>query len=182
MAIYIVMNLGMFACILALRNRDGMVENIDDLAGMSRTHPGLSLAMAVFLFSLAGVPPLAGFFAKFYVFMAGINAGLYTLAVIGILASVVGAFYYIRIIKVMYFDVPEGEPLERPMRPELAVVSLVTGVLVLFYIVLPGPLVSSAQSAAQQLMANSHARMDAEQAADKAHLEKEAAGEVPTHD
>ncbi|MEQ8344780.1 MAG: NADH-quinone oxidoreductase subunit NuoN [Sneathiellaceae bacterium] len=152
MAIYIVMNLGIFACILALRNRDGMVENLDDMAGMSRTHPGLSLAIAIFLFSLAGVPPLAGFFAKFYVFMAGINAGLYTLAVIGILSSVVAAFYYLRIIKIMYVDAPAGEPLERPMRPELAIVSLIAGVLVLFYVVLPGPLVVEAQSAAHSLV------------------------------
>lgn len=152
MAIYMVMNLGMFACILALRNRDGMVESLDDLAGLSRNHPGLAMAMAIFLFSLAGIPPLAGFFGKFYIFMAGINAGLYTLSVIGILASVVAAFYYLRIVKLMYFDSP-AEPVERPMRPELAVISIITGVLVLFYVALPGPLVSEAQSAAEGLVA-----------------------------
>ena len=91
-----------------------MVEEIDDLAGLSKTNPMMAFMLAMILmFSLAGIPPLAGFFAKFYVFLAAIEAGLYALAVIGVLASVVGAYYYLRIIKIMYFDEPAGgfEPM-----------------------------------------------------------------------
>ena len=83
-----------------------MVEEIDDLAGLARTNPAMAFFLAMLLFSLAGIPPLAGFFAKFYVFLAAIKAGLFTLAVIGVLASVVGAYYYLRIVKIMYFDEP----------------------------------------------------------------------------
>ena len=90
--------------------RDGrMVEDIDDLSGLSRTNPMMAFLLAMLMFSLAGIPPLAGFFAKFYVFLAAIQAGLYALAVIGVLSSVVGAYYYLRIVKIMYFD----EPAER---------------------------------------------------------------------
>ena len=90
-----------------------MVEEIDSLAGLARTKPGTAFLFAAILFSLAGIPPLAGFFAKYYVFLAAIQAGLYALAVIGVVASVVGAYYYLRIVKLMYFDEPEGtfEPL-----------------------------------------------------------------------
>jgi NADH-quinone oxidoreductase subunit N len=101
------------------------------------------------LFSLAGVPPLAGFFAKFYVFVAAIKAGLFTLAVIGVLASVVGAFYYLSIIKVMYFDEPAGQ-LD-PMRNELRAVLAITGLFTIFFFVYPGPLVSVAAAAAKSL-------------------------------
>ena len=100
------MTLGAFACILAMRRREGMVEEIDDLAGLSKTNPMMAFMLAMILFSLAGIPPLAGFFAKFYVFLAAIESGLYVLAVIGVLASVVGAYYYLRIVKIMYFDEP----------------------------------------------------------------------------
>src|SRR3974390_35597 len=103
------MTLGMFACILAMR-RDGIfVENISDLAGLTRTQPTMAFFLAMLLFSLAGIPPLAGFFAKFYVFLAAIKAGLYTLAVIGVVTSVVGAYYYLAIVKLMYFDEPVGK-------------------------------------------------------------------------
>ncbi len=109
MTVYVAMTLGTFACILAMR-RDGMlVENISDLAGLARTKPAMAFFLAMLLFSLAGIPPLAGFFAKFYVFLAAIKAGLYVLAVIGVLTSVVGAFYYLTIIKIMYFDEPAKE-------------------------------------------------------------------------
>src|SRR6202043_3555633 len=90
--------------ILSMRRKSGMVESIDQLAGLARSHPGMAFFLAMLLFSMAGVPPLAGFFAKFYVFLAAIKAGLYILAVIGVLASVVGAYYYLAIIKIMYFD------------------------------------------------------------------------------
>ena len=106
--IYLAMTLGTFACILAMRRGDAMVEDIGDLAGLARTNPVMAFMLAMLLFSLAGIPPLAGFFAKFYVFLAAIQAGLYPLAVIGVLASVVGAYYYLRIVKIMYFDEPVG--------------------------------------------------------------------------
>src|SRR3546814_17999151 len=104
LAAYIFMNIGTFAIILAMRREGRLVEGIADLAGLSKTHPMLAFALMLFMFSMAGIPPLAGFFGKWYVFMAAINAGLFGLAVIGVLTSVVGAFYYLRIIKIMYFD------------------------------------------------------------------------------
>src|SRR6185437_75142 len=109
MAIYIVMTIGAFACIIAMRARGQQLERIADLSGLSRTNPAMALALAVFMFSLAGIPPLAGFFGKLYVFLAAIQAQLYTLAVIGVLSSVVGAYYYIRIVKLMYFDESAGK-------------------------------------------------------------------------
>ena len=105
------MNVGTFAVILSMRKEGRYVENIADLAGLNKSHPLMALAMLIFMFSMAGIPPLAGFFSKWYVFFAAIEAGLFGLAVIGVLASVVGAFYYIRIIKVMYFDEAEA-PLD----------------------------------------------------------------------
>src|SRR5579885_1801478 len=105
-AIYVTMTLGVFAVILAMRRSGGMVETIDQLAGLARTNPTMAFFMAMLLFSLAGIPPLAGFFAKFYVFLAAIKAGLYVLAVIGVVTSVVGAYYYLAIVKIMYFDEP----------------------------------------------------------------------------
>ena len=151
MTIYLVMNVGAFACILCMRHKDGMVEGIDDLAGLSRTHPLMALAMGIFMFSLAGVPPLAGFFGKFYVFLAAIESGLYVLAVIGVLSTVVGAYYYLRIVKIMYFDAP-AEPFERPIGGEMSVILGVSGLLTLFFFLYPTPLVVSAQTAAQALL------------------------------
>src|SRR6201747_908301 len=149
MAIYLAMTLGMFACILSMRRDGQMVENISDLSGLARTNPLLAFFFAMLLFSLAGIPPLAGFFAKFYVFVAAIKAGLFTLAVVGVLASVVGAYYYLTIIKVMYFD----EPLTRldPMRVELRTVLAVAGLFNILFFVYPGPLVSAATVAAKSL-------------------------------
>src|SRR4029077_10622783 len=113
-AIYVMMTLGTFAIILAMKRNGEAVETISDFAGLARTNPLLAFFCAMLLFSLAGIPPLAGFFAKFYVFMAAINSGLFTLAVLGVLASVVGAYYYLYIIKVMFFDEPVG--VVQPMR------------------------------------------------------------------
>ncbi|MEM8785701.1 MAG: NADH-quinone oxidoreductase subunit N, partial [Pseudomonadota bacterium] len=113
MAIYMVTNLGAFVCILAMRRPEGMVEQISDLAGLGRNQPGLAFALAAIMFSLAGIPPLAGFFGKFFVFLAAVQAGMTWLAVIGVLLSVVGAYYYLRIVKLMYFD----EPAERFVQP-----------------------------------------------------------------
>jgi NADH-quinone oxidoreductase subunit N len=148
-AIYVSMTLGVFAVILSMRRSTGMVESIDQLAGLSRTHPATAFFLAMLLFSMAGVPPLAGFFAKFYVFLAAIKAGLYVLAVLGVLASVVGAYYYLAIIKVMYFD----EPAERfyDMPYELRVVLAVCGLFNVLFFVYPGPLVGVASAAAHSL-------------------------------
>ena len=110
MAIYVAMTLGTFACILSMRRDGVLVEEISDLAGLARTNPTMAFFLAMLLFSLAGIPPLAGFFAKFYVFLAAIKAGLFTLAVLGVLASVVGAYYYLAIVKIMYFDEPAKAP------------------------------------------------------------------------
>ncbi len=149
LAIYLAMNVGTFACILSMRQRDQMVENISDLAGLAKTHPGMALLLAGFMFSLAGVPPLAGFFGKFYVVMAAINAKLYVLAVIGMLASVVGAYYYLRIVKVMYFDEP-AEPLAK-LRTDLGAVMGVTGLFTMLFFIYPAPLVAAAAAAAKAL-------------------------------
>jgi NADH-quinone oxidoreductase subunit N len=145
LAIYLVMNLGVFACILAMRRANGMVEDIDSLAGLSTNNPMMAFLLAMLLFSLAGIPPLAGFFAKFYVFLAAIHAGLYALAVIGVLTSVVGAYYYLRIVKIMYFDAP-AERFE-PMPVGLKAVLGVTGVIIIFFFAFPGPLVPAAAAA-----------------------------------
>jgi len=149
MAIYITMTLGVFACILAMRRPDGMVEEISDLAGLARTKPAMAFFFAALLFSLAGIPPLAGFFAKFYVFLAAIKAGLYALAVIGVVASVVGAYYYLMIVKTMYFDDPK--PGFVPMAHELKAVLAVTGLFNLLFSVYPAPLLAAAAAAAKSL-------------------------------
>jgi NADH-quinone oxidoreductase subunit N len=148
-AIYLAMTLGTFACILAMRRTSGAVEEIADLAGLARTKPAMAFFLAMLLFSLAGIPPLAGFFAKFYVFLAAIKAGLYALAVIGVLASVVGAYYYLLIVKIMYFDEPA--PAFTPMRGELKAVLAISGLFVLLFFVYPGPIVDAAAAAAKSL-------------------------------
>jgi NADH-quinone oxidoreductase subunit N len=149
MAIYPAMTLGTFACILAMRRVGGPVEKIADLSGLARTKPTMAFFLAMLMFSLAGVPPVAGFFAKFYVFLAAIKAGLYGLAVIGVVTSVVGAYYYLAIVKTMYFDEPA--PGFEPMRPELRVILGVTGLFVLLFFVYPAPLVNAASVAAKSL-------------------------------
>jgi NADH-quinone oxidoreductase subunit N len=149
MAIYLAMTLGAFAAILGMRRGDRYLESIEELAGSATTHPWRSFALAMMLFSLAGIPPLAGFFSKWYVFSAAIQAGLYTLAVVGVVTSVVGAFYYLRIVKVMYFDEPRA-PFER-MAPGVEAVLIATSVVVVLFWVIPSPLVSSAGVAARTL-------------------------------
>jgi NADH-quinone oxidoreductase subunit N len=147
LVIYVAMTVGTFAVILSMRRGDQMVENIDDLSGLSKTSPWMAFLLAMLLFSLAGIPPLAGFFAKFYVFLAAIEAGLYVLSVIGVLASVVGAFYYLRIVKIMYFDdAVEGFA---PMPGELKLVLGVSGVFVLFFVFFAGQIGAVAEVAAR---------------------------------
>jgi NADH-quinone oxidoreductase subunit N len=154
MAIYLFMNAGTFACILAMR-RDGPngsegVESIDDLAGLASRDPAMALALAIFMFSMAGIPPLAGFFGKLYVFLAAVQAGLWALAVIGVLASVVAAFYYLRIIKIMYFDAPAAAFAPRPAALSL-VIAGAGGFTALFFVA-PAPLIAAAQAAAAALL------------------------------
>jgi len=149
MAVYVTMTLGTFACILSMRREGQLVEDIGDLAGLARTKPAMALFLAMLLFSLAGIPPLAGFFAKFYVFLAAIQAGLFTLAVVGVLASVVGAYYYLAIIKIMYFD--DATSVFEPMPHALKLVLAVTGLFNLLFFVYPGPLVAAAAAAAKSL-------------------------------
>ena len=149
MAIYLFMNLGTFAVILSMRRQGQMLEQISDLAGLSRTQPGLALALAIFMFAMAGIPPTAGFFSKLYIFLAAIDAKLIGLAIIGVVASVVGAFYYLRVVKVMYFDEPATA--FEPVSPELKAILIVTAVVTLFFFLLPDPLVGSAEAAAASL-------------------------------
>ena len=148
-AIYLAMTLGAFACILSMALHRRMVEDISDLAGLARTSPGMAFLFAVLLFSLAGIPPLAGFFAKFYVFLAAIKAGLYALAVIGVLTSVVGAYYYLTIVKIMYFDEPQRS--FEPMPREQVAVLTVAGLFNLLFFVYPAPLLDAATAAAKSL-------------------------------
>jgi NADH-quinone oxidoreductase subunit N len=148
-AIYVTMTLGVFAVILSMRRGASMVESIDQLAGLARTQPTTAFFLAMLLFSMAGVPPLAGFFAKFYVFLAAIKAGLYLLAVIGVVTSVVGAYYYLAIVKVMYFDEPAGKFEQMPY--ELRVVLAICGLFNIFFFLYPAPLVGIASAAAHSL-------------------------------
>jgi NADH-quinone oxidoreductase subunit N len=150
MAIYLFMNVGTFAVILCMRQQGKMLEGINDLAGLSRTQPGLALALAIFMFAMAGIPPTAGFFSKLYIFLAAIDAHLNGLAVIGVVTSVVGAFYYLRIVKVMYFDEPVGA-FDRPIAVELKAVLVVAAIVTMFFFLLPDPVVGSAEAAAASL-------------------------------
>ena len=147
MIIYLVMTLGTFAFILAMRTKDGQVENIADLAGLSRTNPLMALALTILMFSLAGIPPMAGFFAKWYVFLAAIEANLVALSVIGVIASVIGAYYYLRIIKIMWFD--DAAAGFVPSNTILRSVLGISGAFVLFYILLAGPVEGIAAAAAK---------------------------------
>jgi NADH-quinone oxidoreductase subunit N len=150
LAIYIVMSFGTFACIIAMRRKGQYIETIADLAGLSTQNPLYALALAILMWSMAGIPPLSGFFGKLYVFSAAINAGLDTLAVVGVLTSVVGAYYYLRVIKVMYFDSgnPGFDKSAAGVRFVMAVGALATGL----FVFIPGPLVAAAEAAARALM------------------------------
>jgi NADH-quinone oxidoreductase subunit N len=150
LTIYLFMTVGTWAVILCMRRRGHMLEGISDLAGLSQSQPGLALALAIFMFALSGVPPTAGFFGKLYVFLAAINAQLTGLAVIGVLASVVSAFYYLRVVKVMYFDEAIGA-FDRPISAELRGVVFVTAVVTLFFFLFPGPILGGAEAAASAL-------------------------------
>jgi NADH-quinone oxidoreductase subunit N len=149
LVIYVLMTLGAFACVLAMRREDGPVETIDELSGLAQTNLGFATVLAILMFSLAGIPPLAGFFAKFYVFVAAVKEGLWMLAVIGVLASVVGAYYYVRIVKIMFFD--DARPAFARVQPKTALVMGVTAFYILLYVIWPAPLVEAAETAARSL-------------------------------
>jgi NADH-quinone oxidoreductase subunit N len=150
-ALYVAAAIGAFSIVLLMKRKNVMVENIGDLAGLAARQPMLALAMAAMMFSMAGVPPAAGFFGKLFVFQAAVNAGLYTLAIIGVLASVVSAFYYLRIIKVMYFDAPADEGLDPADDGRLKFALSLAFAVIVFFIVVPGPLITSAEAAAAVL-------------------------------
>ena len=147
LAIYLVMSLGTFGVILAMRRQGRYVEQIQDLAGLSRRQPMLAAALAILMFSLAGIPPLAGFFGKLYVFLAAIDAGLTILAVIGLLSSVVAAYYYLRIVKLIYFD-PPAEAFDTPAPGHVGTLAGFAAAAMLLMVVLINPLFASAQAAA----------------------------------
>ena len=138
-SIYLVMNLAFFSCLFMLRRNEKYYEKIDDLSGLSKNHPLLAFSLLIILFSLAGIPPLAGFFAKFYIFMAVIEESMYFLAIIGLLSTVVAAFYYIRIIKIIYFD-PEKEKYETNHHLGLKVTLAVSTIFILIYFIYPNGL------------------------------------------
>ena len=139
LSIYLFMNLAFFSCLFMLRKNDNYYENIEDLSGLSKKHPILSLCFLIVLFSLAGIPPLAGFFAKFYIFLAVIEQSMYFLAVVGLLSTVVAAYYYLRIIKIIYFD-PEKENYDTNHHFGLKLSLAISSIFILFYFVYPSGL------------------------------------------
>jgi NADH-quinone oxidoreductase subunit N len=149
MMIYMIMTLGTFACVIAMRRKGLTVEEIGDLAGLARNHKALAFVLAMLMFSLAGIPPLAGFFAKYFVFLSAVKAGLYTLAVIGVVTSVIGAFYYLRIVKIIYFD----DPAEKfdAIDGEVKLVAYASGAFTLLFVLFANPLIELAAAAAKSL-------------------------------
>ena len=139
-SIYLIMNLGLFSCLFMMKRNDKYYENIDDLSGLSKNHPLISLSLLIILFSLAGIPPMAGFFAKFYVFTAVIKESMYFLAITGLLSTVISAFYYLRIIKIIYFD-PEKEKYDTDYNIGLKITLSLSTLLILLYFIFPSTLV-----------------------------------------
>jgi NADH-quinone oxidoreductase subunit N len=146
---YVAMSAGAFACIIAMRRQGKAVERISDLGGLSKTDFPLAVLLAIFMFSMAGVPPMAGFFGKLYVFLAAVQSGLWTLAIIGMLTSIIGCFYYLRVIKVMFFDAAEPAFDVRPA--SVSFVAFATGGFTLLFFLLPAPFTSAADAAAKVL-------------------------------
>tara|TARA_B100001123_G_C15248619_1_gene1001936 strand:- start:64 stop:1476 length:1413 start_codon:yes stop_codon:yes gene_type:complete len=145
LTIYLVMNVGAFGCILLMRRENIFYENISELSGLSKNQPMLALGFLIILFSLAGIPPLAGFFAKFYIFMAVIESQMYSLAIIGLLTTVISAFYYLRIIKIIYFDRPK-RPFEKNYDWGLKIPLILSSILVLIYFIYPSILIDTISS------------------------------------
>ena len=150
LVIYMITTIGAFICILIMRRDGKAVENVEDLAGLSQHDKTTAYLFAILLFSLIGIPPLAGFWGKWFVFLAAIESKLYILAIIGFVTSVIGAYYYLRIIKVMFFDKPAAK-FEKPLGDVNAALLAVSSVFVVFFVVLPMPLVDAATVAAKSL-------------------------------
>ena len=138
-SIYLIMNLALFSCLFMMRKNDNYFENIEDLSGLSKNHPILSISLLIVLFSLAGIPPLAGFFAKFYIFFAVINQSMYFLAIVGLLSTVIAAYYYLRIIKIIYFD-KEKEKYDTNHHTGLKISLILSTIFILFYFIYPSVL------------------------------------------
>ncbi len=147
--IYLLMNVGTFAVILSMRVKGQYVEQISDLAGLAKSRPGMAMALAALMFSMAGIPPLAGFLGKYFIFVAAVNAGFVALAIVGLLASVIGAYYYLRLIKIMYFDEPAAA--FDPPGLTAGIIMAASSVLMVVLFVVPAPLVNSAEAAAKAL-------------------------------
>lgn len=151
-ALYMVSAIGTFAIVLMMKRKDRMVESISDLAGLARQQPLAALAMTIMMFSMAGIPPLAGFFGKLFVFQSAVAEGLYALAVAGVLASVVSAYYYLRIVKIMYFDEAPDEALDKSDDNSLHFAAAVASVFIILFIILPAPLLMAAEAASKSLL------------------------------
>ena len=154
MVIYIITVIGVFSTILQMRLRDGMVEQISDLAGLSKSNPGMAISLTIFMFSLIGIPPLLGFFGKLFAFLPAIEEGLTWLVVIALIASVIGAFYYLRLVKVMWFDEPERGFVTPPA--SVKIISLIAVLLICPLLIIPGisgAMLGFAETAAQALFA-----------------------------
>ena len=134
--IYLIMNIAFFCCLFMLKRENQYFDKVEDLSGLSKNHPLLSLSMMIILFSLAGIPPLAGFFAKFYIFTAVIEQSMYFLAIVGLLSTVIAAFYYIRLIKVMYFD-EQREKYDLNHSFGLKMILVVSSTIILIYFINP---------------------------------------------
>jgi NADH-quinone oxidoreductase subunit N len=149
MMIYLISTLGVFACVLAMRRKGQHLEQVSDLAGLAHNNRALAFVFAMLMFSLAGIPPLAGFFGKYFVFLAAVKSGFYALAIIGVAASVVGAYYYLRIVKIIYFD----EPAERfdALDGEVKWVAYASGAFALLFVGFANYLVNLAEAAAKSL-------------------------------
>ena len=143
--IYLIMNLGVFCCLFMMRRNDQFFDNMEDLSGLSKNHPIISLSLLILLFSLAGIPPMAGFFAKFYIFISVIEESMYFLAIVGLISTVVSAFYYLRIIKVIYFDKPK-KPFAESYDWGLKISLILSSILVLIYFIYPSILVDTISS------------------------------------
>jgi NADH-quinone oxidoreductase subunit N len=146
---YVFMNAGTFACIIAMRRRGQSLERISDLSGLGKNDPVMAMWFTVFMFSMAGIPPFSGFWGKYFIFTAAVQSGMWALAVIGVLTSVVGAYYYIRVIKVMYFDAAEEAFDPRPA--SLSMLAAVSGLFTTLFFVFPAPIVGAAEAAAKVL-------------------------------
>ena len=147
LSIYLIMNIGVFSFILSMKNKGEYYENISDLSGLYKTHPYYSVVITILMFSLAGIPPLAGFFGKFYIFIAAIESNLLLLAIVGILASVIGAFYYLRIIKVIYFDESKNS-FDGFSHRSLGLLTHPSAILILIFCLYPLPLIKISNYAA----------------------------------